>query len=142
MSFIVGILAVTLPIAIIILLVSALIRGVRKDKSEESFNNVIRTMYVYIVMIIFLIMIVGSIIAIFDSTLDVLLPEVVDNSYDPYASTRTMNRAIASLTSNAALFCISVPMFIYYSRLARKEHARVAKVANVAAEKTETKTEE
>ena len=137
MSLIIGILAFTLPIAVVIFIISALVRSVRKDKTDENFQNIIRTMYVYVVMIIFLIMIVGSIISMFDSTLDVLLPEVVNNQYDSNASTRTMNRSIASLTSSATLFCISVPLFVYYSKLAKKEHLKIAKVANQEKENSE-----
>lgn len=129
MSLIIGILAFTLPVAVIIFIISALVRSVRKDKTEENFQNIIRTMYVYVVMIIFLIMIVGSIISMFDSTLDVLLPEIVNNEYDVNASTRSMNRSISNLTSSATLFCISVPLFVYYSKLAKKEHLKIAKVA-------------
>lgn len=129
MSLIIGILAFTLPVAVIIFIISTLVRSVRKDKTEENFQNIIRTMYVYIIMIIFLIMIVGSIISMFDSTLDVLLPEIVNNEYDVNSSTRTMNRSIASLTSSATLFCISVPLFVYYSKLAKKEHLKISKAA-------------
>lgn len=128
MSIIIGILAITLPIAVVIFLISALVRSVKRDNNEDEFQNVIRTMYIYIVMIILLIMIVTSIIVLFNSILDVLLPEVVNNTYDPNASTREMNRNIATFTSNGAMLCITIPMFIYYSKLAKKEHAKLASV--------------
>jgi glucose uptake protein GlcU len=124
MSIIITILAITLPIALVIFLISAIIRSVRKDKNEESFQNIIRTMYVYLVMIILLIIVVTSIVVLFDSGLDILLPEVVSTTYDASAATRALNSDIATFTSNIAMLCISIPMFVYYSSLARKEHKK------------------
>lgn len=128
MSIIIGILAITLPIAIIVFLISALVRSVKRDNNEDEFQNVIRTMYIYIVMIILLIMCVTSIIVLFNSVLDLLLPEVINNTYDPNVATREMNRNISTFTSNAAMLCITIPMFVYYSRLAKKEHFKVLNV--------------
>lgn len=121
MSIIVAIFAFTLPIAVIIFIVSAIVRSVRKDNtSEESFQNIIRTMYIYLVMIIFLLLFVGSTISLFDSCLELLLPETSQSVYN--SSVTATNRTIAEVTTNIAILCISIPMFLYYSALAKKEH--------------------
>jgi|GEM_PF-3557760 len=122
MSMIAGIFAITLPIVIIIFIITAIIRSVRKDPNEESFQEIIRTMYIYVVMIIFLIFFVSGTVALFNSCLNLLLPETVQTAYN--STVTANNRAIADITTNIAILCISIPMFIYYSTIAKKEHKK------------------
>ena len=121
MSMLGAVLFITLPIALVIFVVSAIVKSVRKDNAnEESFQNIIRTMYIYIIMIIFLVLFVGATISLFDSSLQLLLPEKAQSAYE--SSTVVVNRTIADITTNIAILCISIPMFVYFSTLAKKEH--------------------
>jgi len=120
MSMIAGMLVVILPIAVITFIIIAIVRSVKKDGSEESFQDVIRTMYIYLIMIIFLVMFFTATISLFNSCMELLLPETVQNTYT--STFITNNRTIAEVTTNIAILCISIPMFIYYSALAKKEH--------------------
>lgn len=102
-------------VAVVTFIIVAIIRGVRKDTSGDNFQDIIRTMYIYIVMIVFLIMLVSSTIFVFRACMEILLPDVSQNLIQ-------RNTNIADLTTNAVLLCISIPMFAYYSTLAKKEN--------------------
>lgn len=124
MSIIGAIFVITLPIAVIVFIISAIMRSVRKDNNtEESFQDIIRTMYIYLVMIIFLMLFVGSTISLFNSCLELLLPESSQYAYN--SSVTATNRTIADVTTNIAILCISIPMFLYYSTLAKKDHNEI-----------------
>lgn len=120
MSMISGMLVVILPLAIITFIVIAIVRSVKKENTEENFQDVIRTMYIYLVMIIFLAMFSVATVSLFNSLLEIFLPETVQGVYDSTLATRNAN--IAELTTNITVLCISIPMFAYYSTLAKKEH--------------------
>jgi len=140
MSMISVILFITLPIAIIAFLIIAITRGVRKDSSDESFQDVIRTMYVYIIMIIFLIIFFAATVSLFNSCLQILLPDTTQRTYD--LGVTNTNRTIADITTNVAMMCISIPMFVYFSNIAKKEHIKgTTNISKVAVKKEET-TEE
>ncbi|MDF2865662.1 MAG: hypothetical protein K0R72_473 [Clostridia bacterium] len=124
MSIIGAIFVITLPIALIVFIISAIIRSVRRDNNaEESFQDIIRTMYIYLVMIIFLMLFVGSTISLFNSCLELLLPE--SSQYEHISTVTSTNRTIADVTTNIAILCISIPMFLYYSTLAKKDHNEI-----------------
>lgn len=131
----IGILAFTLPIAIIVLIVMAIVRSSRKEKAEDSFQSVIRTIYIYMVMIILLAMLVTATVMLFNSFLEIALPDIVDTTHDQYAAVRDRNNNISDFASNATMLLISVPMFAYYSRLAKNERKKEA----IAEQAVETK---
>jgi magnesium-transporting ATPase (P-type) len=132
MSMILGMLIVILPIAIVAFIIIAIVRSVRKDGSEESFQDVIRTTYIYLIMIIFLVMFFTATISLFNSCMSLLLPETVQNTYT--STYTTNNRSIAEVTTNIAILCISIPMFAYYSTLAKKENKNGITKATVKVE--------
>ncbi|MDD2376000.1 MAG: hypothetical protein PHD15_01920 [Clostridia bacterium] len=113
---------ITLPIAVIAFLVIAISRGVKKDGFDESFQDVIRTVYVYVIMIVFLIMFFAATVSLFNSCLEILLPDTTQKVYDSNITNTTTNRTIAEITTNITMLCISIPMFIYFSGIAKKEH--------------------
>ncbi len=117
MSMIGGIFVIILPIALVVFLIMAIVKSVKKDNSEESFQDVIRTMYVYTVMIIFLVMFFASTISLFNSCMTLLLPDTTQNGL----SVTSTNRTIADVTTNITMLCISIPLFAYYSRIAKKD---------------------
>jgi len=140
MSMIAGILFITLPIAVVAFLVIAVTRGVRKDSSDESFQDVIRTMYVYIIMIIFLIIFFAATVSLFNSCLEILLPDTTQTAYD--LGVTNTNRTISDITTNVTMMCISIPMFVYFSNLAKKEHVKVSTNTSKVAVKKEDTIEE
>lgn len=119
MSMIGGIFIVILPMALVVFLIIAIVKSVKKDNSDESFQDIIRTMYIYIVMTIFLVMFFAATISLFNSCMELLLPDVSQGTYN--SSVTSMNRTRAGVTTNIAMLCISIPMFAYYSTIAKKE---------------------
>ena len=69
----IGLLACIIPIGIISLIISAVVK--KNKESKVSFEDSIRSIYVYIILIITLIAIIAGVIATLRIGLDVLLPE-------------------------------------------------------------------
>lgn len=124
MSIILAVGFFAVPIAIAILIVVAISKGNKKNPEDtETFSDIIRTMYIYLIMILFLCIVIASTIAVFNSLLEVLLPTSTD--------TYTKNTNAVDLITNLTLFFVSVPVFTYYSSLARKESKKVTKSIEV-----------
>ena len=116
------------PIAVVVLIISAI---AKKSKEEKiKFEEIIRNIYVYIILIITLVAIISGIIATFRIGLDVALPEkyVTETSYN--SQEREKNENIVELFTTISIVVTSVPIFIYHNKLAkelRKNKERVEK---------------
>lgn len=121
MAFVLILLIFTLPIILIVSIIVAIIKSVRKDdgKKSESFGNIVRTMYIYSVMIVFLLIIITSTISIFDSTLNILLPEKMETNV--FEQVLNRNNSIVNLTTNGALLALSLPIYVYYNKISKKD---------------------
>lgn len=119
MEVISGIFGTTIAIAIIVFIVTTIVKSMKKDSTEEDFQNIMRAMYIYIVMIIFLILIVASTILVFNGLMGVLLPDVINNRYNSIEISKNAN--FAQITSSAATLFLCIPLFLYHSGLAKKE---------------------
>ena len=119
---ILGILAGTLffilPIIIIVLIVVALSKKNKDNKTE--FEESVRNVYIYIILISTLIAIVIGIIVIFRVGLDVALPEKTINERANYYEL-SKNENIVELLTNLTVVIVSVPIFLYYNGIAKKE---------------------
>ena len=111
-------LAFILPIAIIVLIVQAIIK---KDKNKKYFDNVIRNIYIYLILIISLIMIISCAITVFSTGLDVLLPEQSTSSSSYYNEEWVLNRNMTSMFTVLSAVIVCVPIFVYHSKLAKKD---------------------
>ena len=112
------ILSFVIPIALIVLIVQAILK---KDKSKRDFENLIRNIYIYLILIITLIVIISGAIAVFSSGLDVLLPEQTTSSSSYYNSERIQNRNITAMLTELSAVIVCIPIFIYHSKLAKKD---------------------
>ncbi len=111
------ILVVLASLAIPIIIVVAIVNAIRKnkdDKKEESFQSIVRTIYLYIMLVIFLCMMIGSSLGVVDSLLDIFLPK--EDFGKNISSLNEKNQLITNAFSYLAALIISVPMFIYHSR--------------------------
>jgi len=97
-----GLFLSALPIAVVVFLVLAFI----KNKDSESFEDKIRIIYMYLVIIVSLVMIVGGTITLFSNFLDVILPDTYNN----------INRSITSMFTSATVLFIAIPMFMYHNK--------------------------
>lgn len=114
----IGLLACIIPIGIISLIISAVVK--KNKESKVSFEDSIRSIYVYIILIITLIAIIAGVIATLRVGLDVLLPEesLYQDSYN--SDQQEKNRNIIELFTTLSLVVSVTPVFIYHNKLAKK----------------------
>lgn len=129
-----GILAVLIlciaPIAILVLIISAIVKRNKEDKG--NFEESIRNIYIYMVLIITLVAIIAGVIATFRIGLDVLLPEksTYQSSYSSEMQERNEN--IIELFTTISLVVSATPIFIYHNKIVKK--SRVKKVEETTSE--------
>lgn len=123
-GLLVGLLLCAAPIIVITLIITAIIKRNKDDKN--NFEETIRNIYVYIILIITLIAIITGTIAVIRIGLDVILPEKsLSESY--YNNERMeMNENIIELCTTAALVISVIPVFIYHNGLAKKNRDKKA----------------
>ena len=114
----IGLLACIIPVGIIILIISAVVK--KGKDSKGNFDDSIRSIYTYIILIVTLIAIIVGIIATFRIGLDVLLPEetVYQSSYSN--EQRQKNENIVELFTTLSLVISVTPIFKYHNNLAKK----------------------
>ena len=112
------ILVFVLFISIIVFIVQAMLK---RDKSKKNFNNLIRNIYIYLILIITLIIIISATIQMFNDGLDALFPEQTTSSSSYYSSERIFNRNITSMFTDLSILIVCIPIFIYHSKLAKKD---------------------
>lgn len=126
-GLLVGLVVCIIPIAILVLIISAVVKKGKENKN--SFEESIRNIYIYIILIITLISIIAGTIASLRVGLDVLLPEesIYQNSYNDMQ--REKNENINELFTNLSLVISVIPIFIYHNKLAKK--SRVTKTEEI-----------
>lgn len=128
-----------IPIAVVVMIIVAIIkRGKSADGSSsiKLFEKSIRSIYVYIVLICLLCTIIGGIIYLFNSGLDLLIPkkknpEYYDYSYDYDYNYKTesnlnnelreRNEKLVGVFTSSSMLISCVPLFVYYNKLAKRE---------------------
>lgn len=115
----VGLLIFIIPVAVIALIVQAIARKNNKDEKKD-FDQVIRSAYIYLILIITLIAIITAFIDTFRVGLDVLLPEksISDSVYNSLE--REKNGNIVALLTNMSMLITMIPIFIYHNKLVKK----------------------
>ena len=116
-GLVIGLIAFIAPIAILISIISAFIKRNNKD-DKGNFEETIRGMYIYIILIITLVVIISGIISIFKIGLDIILPEETQSQYS--YEKQEKNENIINLTTTLSLVVTSIPIFIYHNKLAKK----------------------
>lgn len=135
-----------IPIIVITMIIVAIVKKNKDGEKAESFEKVVRMIYVYVLLIAFLFMTVGSVIYAFNSAVNYYIPESkitqINNATDvvkpdiaiyPGYSTKEIeklqkesnlksekNLSITDFATAIAMLLISVPMFLYHGKLARK----------------------
>lgn len=133
-----GLMGAVIPVIIVIIIIVAIIRKNKDGEKAESFNKVVRMIYIYVLLISFLFMTVGSFIFAFTSAVNYYLPEskidvseIRKTSYNNYASMEIQklknnnnlrnekNTSITDLVTAIAMFTMGLPMFVYHGKLAK-----------------------
>ena len=115
-GLLVGLIVCIVPIAILVLIISAFMKRNKEEKS--NFEETIRGIYVYIILIVSLITIISGVITTFRIGLDIALPEKSQSAYSSEEQDRNEN--IIELATTISLVVIATPIFIYHNNLAKK----------------------
>lgn len=115
-----GILICVVPVAIVILIIQAISK--RNKDEKQCFDETIRNVYIYLILIITLVAIITGVITAFRVGLDVVLPEKSTTSYTTYNySERERNNNIVELCTTLSIVITSIPIFVYHNKLAKKD---------------------
>lgn len=108
------------PIAVIVLIVQAIVKRNNKEEKKD-FEEIIRGIYIYLILIITLVAIITGVITAFRVGLDVVLPEkyITDTSYN--SQEREYNENMVELLTTISIVITSLPIFIYHNKLAKKD---------------------
>lgn len=121
LGLLVGLIACIGPIAILVLIISAIVKRNKEDKG--NFEESIRNVYVYIILIVTLVAIIAGVIATFRIGLDVVLPEKTINQSSYSSEARERNENIIELFTTISLVVSVTPIFIYHNKIAKKSRA-------------------
>ena len=126
-GLLIGVVACIVPLAILVLIISAVVKKSKDNKT--NFEESIRNIYVYIILIITLIALIMGVIATLRIGLDVVLPEesLYENSYSNKQIEKNEN--IIELFTTLSLVISVTPVFIYHNKLAKK--SRVTKTEEI-----------
>lgn len=115
-GLLVGLIVCIVPIAVLVLIISAFMKRNKEEKS--NFEETIRGIYVYIILIVSLITIISGVITAFRIGLDIALPEKSQSAYSSEEQDRNEN--IIELVTTISLVVTATPIFIYHNKLAKK----------------------
>lgn len=123
-GLLIGLLVCAAPIIVITLIITAIVKRNKEDKN--NFDETVRNIYVYIILIITLIAITVGTIAVIRIGLDVILPEksLYESSYSN--DRMEMNENIIELCTTAALVVSVIPIFVYHNGLVQKSREKNA----------------
>lgn len=132
---VIAILILIAPVVIVAMIVSAIIKKKNNETNKNIFEDTIRAIYVYIVLICALCAMIGGVISTFNYGLDVFLPEE-EYEETELSRERERNENVVDLATNIAIFAVAVPVFVYHSKIAKKANKEAEKSENV--EKSQT----
>lgn len=118
-GLLIGLIACIIPIAIVILIITAIVKRNKEDKTG-SFGETIRNVYVYIILIVTLIAIIAGVIEVFRTGLDVILPEKATYESSYSSEQIDKNENIIELATTISLVVSVIPVYIYHNKLAKK----------------------
>ncbi len=109
-----------IPIAVIVLIVQAIVKRNNKEEKKD-FEEIVRGIYIYLILIITLVAIITGVITAFRVGLDVALPEqyITTTSYN--SQEREHNENMIDLLTTISIVITSLPIFIYHNKLAKKD---------------------
>ena len=113
-----------LAIGILVLIVLAITKRNKENKNE--FSEVVRNIYVYIILIITLAIIIVGAISTFRTGLDILFPEKSTYQTKYENQERERNQNIIGFFAGMSLVASVIPVFIYHNKIAEK--ARKVKI--------------
>lgn len=116
-----------IPIAIISIIISAISRrnkSTNDEKDQMDFEKIIRSIYVYLLLICLLCSMIGGVIYLFSSTVDYFLPEKATSTYEQGYPERERNVAIVGMFTASSILLATTPLFIYHNKIAKSESTR------------------
>lgn len=121
----IGLLCLVLPIIIVVMIIMAIKKNKenKEGKEGESFENIIRTIYIYILIISFLCATIAGFLMFADAAIDYFIPvenEIYDSSLDNMLEKNNdRNATIVNIYTYASVVVVSLPLFVYHSKLVK-----------------------
>ena len=109
-----------IPIAVIVLIVQAIVKRNNKEEKKD-FEEIVRGIYIYLILIITLVAIITGVITAFRVGLDVVLPEQYITTTSNNSQEREHNENMIELLTTISIVITSLPIFIYHNKLAKKD---------------------
>lgn len=138
-SVIIAGLICSLPVIVIALIVTLVVKKSKDTEKVDIFNKIVKTVYTYIVLIGFLLATIISGVSAFNSLVDYYFPnEEINSDYEEgnigeskeekdirelqykQEIKNSKNNSITNFAEGITIFIISLPMFIYHSKISRK----------------------
>ena len=124
----IAILCGILPVLILVMIILAVVKKGKDNKEGregESFNSIVRTIYIYIMLIAFLCATIGGFLYFVDSAIDYYIP-LENANYDSaiqnmLEKNNEKNGIIVNMYTSITVVIISLPLFIYHSKLAKTQ---------------------
>ena len=116
-----------LPVIVIIMIGVAIAKRSKSSEGASSikqFENSMRSIFTYIVLICLLCTIIGGTIYLFNSGLNLALPENSSNDYIDYydySLKRERNSNIVGIFTSSAMLISCIPLFVYFNKVAKKD---------------------
>ena len=123
-ELLIGLIICMIPIIVVILIITAIIKKNNKEE-KNNFDETIRNIYVYIILIITLVAIISGVIVAFRIGLDIILPEesVYGNIYNNQQQERNAN--IIEFSTTLSLVVAAIPVFIYHNKLVKQSKEKI-----------------
>lgn len=117
-----------LPVIVIIMIGVAIAKRSKSSEGASSikqFENSMRSIFTYIVLICLLCTIIGGTIYLFNSGLNLALPENSSNDYIDYydySLRRERNSNIVGILTSCAMLISCIPLFVYFNKVAKEDN--------------------
>lgn len=117
-GLLIGLIICIIPVTVVVLIITAIVKRNNKE-DKNNFDETIRNIYVYIILIITLVAIIAGVIATFRIGLDIVLPEesVYGSTYNTQQQERNEN--IIDFFTNLSLVVAVIPVFVYHNKLVK-----------------------
>lgn len=117
-----------LPVIVIIMIGVAIAKRSKSSEGASSikqFENSMRSIFTYIVLICLLCTIIGGTIYLFNSGLNLALPENSSNDYIDYydySLRRERNSNIVGILTSCSMLISCIPLFVYFNKVAKEDN--------------------
>jgi len=102
-----------LPIVAVILIIGAIVRYSKSEGREEDFEEIVRSLYVYFILICSIFAMLISAVGLFNAVLEFIIPDTGE-----YVN---QNEKTVQMLSFVSLFVVSFLIFLFHNDMAKRD---------------------